>query len=168
MERNTDRLLIRELIPNDWRAMQKIAMDFRQSEYAVYDMPLPTGDAEIKALTERFAASGLFFAVLLKQPEEMIGYICFHEDNGSYDLGYCFHSAHQGKGYAYESCSALMEELARSRHVSTFTAGTALKNIPSCNLLRKLGFELTGTETLSFQEGLFFEGGNFVLKNIQF
>lgn len=162
MQRNTNRLWIRELIPDDWRAMQKIAMDFRQSEYAVYDMPLPIQEAEIQALTERFAASGLFFAVFRKGTEEMIGYVCFHEENGSYDLGYCFHSAYHGKGYALESCAALMEELVHSRHVRVFTAGTALKNIPSCALLRKLGFALTGTETLSFQKDFSFEGGIFV------
>lgn len=136
--------------------MKRIAMDFRQSEYAVYDMPLPTDVGEIQTLTARFAASGLFFAVLRKDTEEMIGYICFHEGNGSYDLGYCFHTAHQHKGYAYESCMAMVDELVRSRQVRIFTAGTALKNIPSCNLLRKLGFTLQGTETVSFQEGFSF------------
>lgn len=161
MQLNTRRLLIRELMDGDWHSMQKIAIDFRLSEYAEYDMPLPIQDAEIQALTQRFAASGLFFAVLLKETEEMIGYICFHEGSGSCDLGYCFHSAHRGKGYAFEGCSALIEEFAQNRHVKTFTAGTALKNTPSCALLRKLGFVLTGTEMLSFREGFSFEGGVF-------
>lgn len=162
MQLYTDRLFVRQLTPEDWRCVKEIALDFCQSEYAVYDMPLPTEDGEIRELTERFAASGLFFAVLAKDAEDMIGYICFHEDHGSYDLGYCFHSAFQGRGYAFESCAALMEELARSRRVRTFTAGTALNNIPSCNLLRKLGFTLQGTETLSFREGIRFQGGSFI------
>lgn len=158
----TDRLWIRELTAEDWHSMKEIALDFRKSEYAAYDMPLPTEDSQIQALTERFAASGLFFAALLKDTGKMIGYVCFHEENGCYDLGYCFHSAHQGKGYALESCNAVMEELVRSRPVRGFTAGTALKNVPSCRLLGKLGFTLQGTEQLSFQEGIVFEGGNFV------
>lgn len=161
MELFTDRLFIRELTPGDFRSMKKIAIDFLQSEYAIYDIPLPTDDDEIQALTERFAASELFFAVLLKDTEEMIGYICFHDSGGSYDLGYCFHSTYQGKGYAFESCSAVMGELARTRQIKTFTAGTALKNTPSCKLLRKLGFAHRGTETLSFHAGLVFEGGIF-------
>ena len=145
--------------------MQRIAADFRKSEYAIYDMPLPVEEQEIKALTRQFAQSHLFFAVMLD--EDMIGYVCFHEEDGNYDLGYCFHSDYQGKGYAYESCSALMEHVAKTRAPKAFTAGTALKNVPSCKLLGKLGFVLQGTETLSFhkdEEGndIAFEGGLFV------
>lgn len=158
----TDRLVIRELRPSDWYSMKKIAIDFQESEYAVYDRPLPTDNGEIQALTERFAESGLFFAVLLQAAEEMIGYICLHEEKGSYDLGYCFHSAYQGKGYACESCAAVLDAFGRSHHVRTFTAGTALKNVPSCSLLKKLGFSLHGTEIVSFHKGFSFEGGNFI------
>ena len=159
---NTNRLQIRQLMPEDWRAMRWIAADFRRSEYAIYDMPLPTEEEPIQALTRQFSGSKWFFAVLLE--ESMIGYICFHEDNGNYDLGYCFHSAYHGKGYAYESCSAMMDDIARTHAVKAFTAGTALKNIPSCNLLNKLGFVLKKTETLAFHKDengndITFEGG---------
>ena len=161
----TNRLSIRELVSEDWRSMQTIAADFRKSEYAIYDMPLPVEEQEIQALTRQFAESHLFFAVMLG--EGMIGYVCFHEEGGNYDLGYCFHSDFQGKGYAYESCSALMEHIAKTCSPKAFTAGTALKNVPSCKLLKKLGFVLQGTETLSFhkdEEGndIVFEGGLFV------
>ncbi len=53
MHFKTARLFIRKLVPDDWKSMQKLAIDFLQSKYAVYDMPLPTGDAEIIALTKR-------------------------------------------------------------------------------------------------------------------
>mgnify|MGYP000784466264 CR=1 FL=1 len=49
-------------------------------------------------------------------------------------------------------------------------AGTALRNVPSVVLLKRLGFELIGTEKVSFFEDesgndIYFEGGNF-LKNL--
>lgn len=49
-------------------------------------------------------------------------------------------------------------------------AGTALRNVPSVVLLKRLGFELIGTEEVSFFEDesgndIYFEGGNF-LKNL--
>lgn len=49
-------------------------------------------------------------------------------------------------------------------------AGTALRNVPSVILLKRLGFELIGTEEVSFfkdESGndIYFEGGNF-LKNL--
>lgn len=59
--------------------------------------------------------------------------------------------------------------MAKDRNVTAFTAGTALKNTPSCKLLGKLGFALVGTETLSFHKDengkdITFEGGNFILQ----
>lgn len=161
----TDRLEIRLLTPQDWQAMQNIAADFKRSEYAVYDMPLPVEEDEIKGLTEQFANTNLWFAVFSE--DKMIGYICFHEDLGQYDLGVCFHSAYHGFGYALESCRAVMEYISKGRKISKFTAGAALKNIPSCKLLKKLGFELQKTEKLSFHkdqngQDIIFEGGIFV------
>lgn len=158
----TERLLLRPLVSEDWKSMQRIAADFQRSAYAVYDMPLPTEEQPIKVLTKTFADTQLFFAVMLDNI--MIGYICFHEENGSYDLGFCFHSDYHGKGYAYESCSAMLEYMAKERAAKVFTAGTALKNTPSCKLLERLGFVLVNTETLSFHKNdngndITFEGG---------
>ncbi len=135
-------------------------MDFSQSPYAVYDAPLPTDEGGARDLTKQFARSGLFFAVCLSG--QVIGYVGFHEADGRYDLGYCFHTAWQGKGYAYESASALLDVLAEKSPGAEFTAGTALDNIPSCRLLKKLGFTCVSTETVSFDGRFSFRGGNFV------
>ena len=161
----TNRLLIRELISEDWHDMQRIAADFQKSEYAIYDMPLPIQDEEIEALTNQLAESHLFFAAMLDK--NMIGYICFHENNGIYDLGYCFHSDYQGKGYASEACHAVMEYIEKTRNVKAFSSGTALKNIPSLRLLERLGFVLSKTEKLSFHKDengndIIFDGGIFI------
>ena len=150
--------------------MQKIAAGFQKSKYAAYDLPLPTEEQEIKALTKVFADTGLFFAVMLDSI--MIGYIAFHVENEKYDLGYCFHSDYHGKGYAYEACAAMMDYMAKERDVKIFTAGTALKNTPSCKLLEKLGFVLIATEMLSFHKDekgndITFEGGVFMKEKEQ-
>ena len=105
----TSRLYIRNLSETDWQEMKNIFIDFNNSQYAVYDMPLPTEDEETRALTRRFAESKLFFVVFLKELSYMFGYVCFHKDGDKYDLGYCFHSAYHSKGYAYESTKALVE-----------------------------------------------------------
>ena len=86
----TKSLLIRELIPEDWQEVQNIVLDLQKSEYAIYDMSFPVRDEEIRALTKQFAESHLFFAVMFDGI--MIGYVCFHEKDGIFDLGYCFHS----------------------------------------------------------------------------
>lgn len=146
--------------------MKKIAADFEKSPYVIYDRPLPTEDSEIFALTKQFADTKAFYAVFLQNTPDMIGYICFHTEGGICDVGYCFHSAFHKKGYAYESISALMENLHRHHSIQKFTAGIVLQNVPSRKLLERLGFTLVGTETLSFYkdaEGkdITFEGGIF-------
>ena len=167
MRIKTKRLLIRSLQATDWTALKGISEDFKKSEYSIYDMPLPSEDEKIKSLCGQFATTGLWFSVMLH--EVMFGYICFHEENEIFDLGFCFHSDYHGKGYAYESCIAAMEYIAKERKTNIFTAGTALQNTPSCNLLKKLGFILEGTETLSFHKDkngydILFEGGHFIKK----
>lgn len=73
----------------------------------------------------------------LAESQALVGYVCFHREGEAYDLGYCFHSAYQGQGYAWESVSALLEYLA-SQGAAVFTAGTALDNLPSRRLLERL------------------------------
>lgn len=65
-----------------------------------------------------------------------------------------------------DDCQELLRFIKLSDNVKEFTAGTALKNIPSCKLLKRLGFTLQETEVLSFHKGnagkeLLFEGGIF-------
>ncbi|MDU5107926.1 MAG: GNAT family N-acetyltransferase [Clostridium sp.] len=166
----TKRLFIREMKAEDWKDMKNIAIDFAQSEYIIYDQPFPLEDIKVMELTKRFADSHLFFAVFLEDTSDMIGYVCFYNNDGNYDLGYCFHSDYKGNGYAFESCLEVIKYMEHNHKVKSFTAGTALKNIPSCNLLKKLGFVLSKTETLAFHKDengfdIAFEGGHFIRLN---
>ncbi|MBQ7343805.1 MAG: GNAT family N-acetyltransferase [Clostridia bacterium] len=164
MRLETCRLFIRQLNESDWQEMQKVFIDFNNSKYAIYDMPLPTEDEESKTLTKRFADTKLFFAVFLKNSNDMIGYVCFHKNGDKYDLGYCFHSAYHSNGYAYESADALIKYITTEYGANHFTAGTALDNKPSCKLLKKLSFICISTETVSFNDAFSFQGGNFELR----
>ncbi|MGN0521708.1 MAG: GNAT family N-acetyltransferase [Eubacterium sp.] len=164
MRMETNRLYIRSLYETDWQEIKNIFIDFNNSKYAVYDMPLPTENEEIKALIKKFVDSNMFFTVLLKESGNMIGYVCFHKDGNIYDLGYCFHSKYHSNSYAYESTKALIEYFIAECGATGFTAGTAIDNTPSCRLLEKLGFVCDSTETISFDNAFHFQGGNFVLR----
>ena len=135
----------------------------------MYDYPFPTEEEELKEVTARLAASQLFYGVFLHdKPQTMIGYVCFHYKNENFELGYCFHSDYHGCGYAKEACRAAIWYIRRKYIVKGISAGTAMKNKPSVNLLLSLGFLLEGTEPVSFYkdengEDIYFEGGNFRL-----
>lgn len=108
-----------------------------------------------------------FYIVYLRDDNIAIGMICFHNTDKGSDIGYTFLSKYHRKGYAKESCWALIEHFAR-KGCNHFSAGTAIKNTPSVKLLRSLGFKQTGTEQVSFYKDengndIFFEGGIFEL-----
>ena len=166
----TKRLSIRRVVAGDWRAIQAIWIDAAQSVYAQYDRPNDLDDLSVRRRMEEWAScmdseEHRFYAVCLRNA--VIGYAVFHQRENGYELGYCFHSAYHGKGYAKESISAILKEM-KERGVARISAGTALKNTPSVRLLMSLGFRQIGTETVSFYKDdqgndIPFEGGIYEL-----
>ena len=166
----TERLIIRHIEPNDWENIKEIWIDFNASTFSQYDMPHNTDDNDVRGRIAKWAAASsgtehIFFASCLG--ETVIGFFSFNIRKDSYELGYCFHSKYQGKGYAKESLKALIGYLP-AIGIKKLTAGTALNNVPSVSLLKSLGFKLIGTEKVSFYKDehgndIFFEGGIFEL-----
>lgn len=171
MQITTDRLTIRPIREEDWRAIRAIWEDFSASPCAQYDRPHNTDPEDVRARIARwakFTAEGtehMFFAVC--REGAVMGYIAFNIRGKGYEIGYCFHSAHRGKGYAKEAHLALFDHL-RRLGVTHFSAETALDNTPSVRLLASLGFRLTATEKVSFYKdaegkAIVFDGGIFEL-----
>lgn len=146
----TERLYIHTLRCSQWQDVQEICADFERSAYAQYDYPLPIEEKTVQQLTERWAQTGQFYSVHIKGCEEAIGFVCFHGDD-ALDVGFNFKARYQGKGYAYEAVSAMLEEMNKTRRVTRFTAGLALDNLPSRRLIEKLGFSLVSRERRSFR-----------------
>lgn len=167
----TERLILRRVGEEDWRAIRGIWEDQKHSPYACYDRTNDTSPAAVREKIKRWASvrestEHMFFAVCLDG--EMIGFIAFHRRENGYETGYCFHSSQHGKGYASESLGALIRYIRDSGLASHITAGTAVKNLPSVKLLQTVGFRQTGTEQVSFYQdaggnGIYFEGGIFEL-----
>ncbi len=164
----TERLSIRFVAEDDWKAVIDIWKDFSRSPYAQYDVPHVIDEAVVKAKVKKWAevspkGEHLFYAVCSQ--DKMIGYIDFHKNAVGYECGYCFHSDFHGKGYARESLLALLSKLLHEGS-ETCIARTALKNLPSVNLLAAIGFEKIGEEMVSFYNdvngnAIYFEGGIF-------
>lgn len=164
----TERLCLRRVKKTDWKSLKSIWDDFSSSPYVQYNSPHDTDIAAVQRCAERWAATDgmtehMFFAVCLES--EMIGYIACHIRQDGYEIGYCFHSAYRGKGYAKESIGAAMSYMT-TIGVQKIIAGTALANTPSVKMLYSLGFKLVGTEKVSFYEDpegddIVFEGGIF-------
>ncbi|MBQ9163066.1 MAG: GNAT family N-acetyltransferase [Clostridia bacterium] len=166
----TERLTLRRIIDADCESIREIWLDFGRSECAMYDIPHDTDADSVRRRIERWASMSesmkhIFFAVCLG--DALIGYVAFNARDVGYEIGYCFHSAYHKQGYAKESVSALIKHFARMG-VTRFSAGTALANTSSVNLLKSLGFKLTDTEKVSFYkdtngQDIVFDGGVFEL-----
>lgn len=165
----TERLELRNFVPEDFRDLQGIIIDKEASAYAVYDHEFPIGDEAVRGITARFAKGDKFMAVWLRKAEKVIGFVCLNGEDRKLDLGYCFHSTFGGQGYATEACRAVVRHAFTTLKVDSLESGTALLNEPSCKMLDRLGFEKTGEETLAFRkthEGnpIEFVGGTFLLE----
>ena len=171
MQIRTERLLIRPTAAEDWPAVRNIWAALAPLPMAQYDKPHNTDPENVRARISRWAdftrrgTEHMFFAVCLD--DAVIGYFAFNQRKTGYEVGYSFHPAHHGKGYAKEALTALLSHL-RSQGFARFSAGTALNNAPSVRLLTGLGFRLTGTEQVSFykdEQGrdIVFDGGIFEL-----
>lgn len=164
----TERLTIRKIVEEDWESIREIWVDFNRSSFSRYDRPHQTHDEDVRPRIARWAAANrgtehMFLAICLD--DTVIGYSAFHIREDGCEVGYCFHSAYHGKGYAKESHLALIGYL-RTLGVTKLTAGTAIENTPSAALLRSLGFQLVRTERVSFYQDaqgkdIVFEGGIF-------
>jgi ribosomal-protein-alanine N-acetyltransferase len=149
----TERMIIRNFAENDWQELKEVIIDKENSEYALYDHPFPTSENEIKDITNWFSKSDDFLAAYETAEKKVIGYIAINnEDSSEYNLGYCFHSAYQDKGYASEACVAVINHVFRVLKATKFTTGTAVLNVPSCKLLTKLGFRKTGESLTSLRK----------------
>ena len=169
----TDRLTIRHIEADDWKSIKEIWGDFNSSSLSQYDTPHNTDDEDVQRRIAKWAGANsgtehMFFAICLG--DTVIGYSAFNIREEGYEIGYCFHSAYHGKGYAKESHIALLKYL-QTLGITKFTAGTAINNTPSVSLLKTLGFELIGTENVSFYKDaqgndIVFEGGIFKLDTV--
>ena len=83
-------------------------------------------------------------AVALKETDEMVGEIVVMPNDGTISLGYTFSYKHHRKGYAYEALNALIEHLHKKFPQLDFICFTEKENIPSKNLLKKLGYRDMG------------------------
>ena len=169
----TDRLTIRYITPDDSKSIKEIWTSFNMSHFSQYDKPHNTDNDDVRIRISKWAKANegtehMFFAICLENT--IIGYIAFNIRENGYEIGYCFHSAYHGKGYAKESHKALFDYL-RTLGITKFIARTALNNVPSVSLLKSLGFILIETEKVSFykdSEGndIVFDGGIFELNTM--
>ena len=82
-----------------------------------------------------------FYLVKLKDDNASIGICGLVKRDGldHVDIGFAFLPVYEGRGYGYESASAVMQYAKTTLKLDTIVAITTKDNLPSINLLKKLG-----------------------------
>ena len=147
----TERLTMREIRPDDWKDIQAMWIAQARSPYSQYIYPKPLEDhsvcQKIKSWSECENKNDKR-CLAVDLGEKLIGYVTVRRKKRGCEVGYCFHSDFQGKGYAKEILSELLRKM-NANGISYVLAQTALKNTPSVKLLLSLGFRQIETKKVS-------------------
>lgn len=143
MHLETPRLLIRNFFHEDGGDLQEILGDSETMQYCepAYDLPQTQ-----KFLDSFCIASHDGVAVVCKETNKVIGYILFKEtQEGVYEMGWFFNRNTWGRGYALESCKAVIAYAFETLHAHKIFAET-IDGVKSVGLMQKLGMQPEGVQ----------------------
>lgn len=157
----TKRLILRRYKPEDAQDLFEYLSDEAVVEYEPY-RPMTFSEAE-KNLAWRISTDEMI-AVELKDSRKMIGNVYLgRRDFEAREIGYVFNRNYWGRGYAAESCAALIQQ-AFAGGVHRIYAECDPRNERSWKLLESLGFR----REAHFQKNVWFwkdESGSPVWKD---
>ncbi len=141
----TERLQLTELLEADAAFMLELLNSPAWLKY-IGDRGVKTLDDAAQYILNRIIPSyrknGFgFYLVKLKENGVAIGICGLVKRDGleHIDIGFAFLSGYDGKGYGYESASAVMQYAREVLKLGTIVAITTKDNVPSINLLKKIG-----------------------------
>lgn len=146
MFHRSDRLLLRPVWPEDWQGVLAGIAD----EGIVRNLasaPWPYGEDDARKFT-RLPVEPLYprFIITRAQDAAVVGCVgidAMDDPAGATELGYWIARPHWNRGYATEAGASALE-IARTLGHTRIVASHFVDNPASGQVLRKLGFELTG------------------------
>jgi RimJ/RimL family protein N-acetyltransferase len=146
----TNRLIMRELVPGDATAMFELDCNPAVMQY-LGGQTMQTADEMIPVvdyIRRQYTENGIGrYAVILKETGEFIGwsgikFVTEPENNfvNFYDLGYRFIEHFWGKGYGYEAALPWIDYAFDIMKINKLNADAHIHNVGSNRILQKLGF----------------------------
>ena len=138
----TDRLVLRHARPDDLADLHAV---FSDSEAMRWWSTLPhTTLDETRTWLDGMIAGNAEGSddYVIERDGRVIGKAGFYRMP---DIGYILHPGHQGQGLASEALRAVIEHVFAHRPVDTLTADVDPENAASIALLKRLGFQMTGS-----------------------
>lgn len=139
----SERLYIRPFAADDADDLYAYLSRERVVRYEPYP---PFTREQAAAEAARRAADPHFHAVVLKDSGRVIGNLYFAPGEfDTWELGYLFHDAYWGRGYAAEACRTLLTDALTRPHVHRVIALCNPENTASWRLMERLGMRREGT-----------------------
>lgn len=149
----TERLLLRELLPSDAEAMFKMDSNPNVHKY-LWNKPTRTIEETrkiIEFVRNQYIQNNIGrFAVISKETNEFIGWAglkfnteTINNKTNFYDIGYRLDEPFWGKGYATEASFAWLTYGFNTMKIETMTASAHAGNDASNRILQKIGMQLT-------------------------
>jgi RimJ/RimL family protein N-acetyltransferase len=148
----TERLILRSFQDSDLNAFVKYRSDPEVARYQGWDAPYGESAAAafIQEMKERQPGTiGEWYQIAVERQAdgEMIGDCAFHilaEDGQQAEIGFTFSRPHQGKGYATEAVTRLLEYLFGELGLRRVRATCDAANLASARLLERIGMRREG------------------------
>ena len=143
----TNRLLLRKLTPEDDRDIYYLRSDESVNYYLDRDKAQSLNDA--KSFIEKINTmvdnnGGVYWAIIYKQENRLIGTICmfgFNSEEAKAEIGYELLPAFQGKGLMQEALSEVLNYASSVLHLQSLEACSHKHNESSIALLTKNEFK---------------------------
>ena len=138
----TERLILRNLIPDDYEAAFSWCGDPEVNTYLIY--PLYTRKEDVKTWIESRNPddpNNYDFGFERKDTGELIGcggYV-YHSENNTWKIGYNIRKDQWGQGYVVEAMQGILKEIKKTRTVETIEGIFASENHKSQRVMEKLG-----------------------------
>ena len=156
MNLETERLILRNLTPEDYRAAFLWCGDPDVARYMVY--PVYTKAEDVRTWIETLDPDDpdeYDAGIVLKSTGELIGSggIYYRPDDGLWTIGYNLRKDQWGNGYAVEMIRALLEYAGRTREIRGIQGTFADANNRSRRVMEKLGMTFAEDVTLTKLDG---------------
>jgi RimJ/RimL family protein N-acetyltransferase len=151
MMRRTDRLILREFIPEDWRAVRAYQSDPRYLRFYEWE---ERGEADVRAFVAMFIdyrretpRQKFQLAITLPESGELIGNCGIRVRDPAAreaDIGYELDPRFWGRGYATEAARAMLAYGFGPLGLHRITADCLAENTASAHVLEKIGMRCEG------------------------
>ncbi len=149
MQIYTERLLIREIVEQDWTYIHQYTTLPEVTTHTAWG-PNTEEDTrsyvqDVLRMQQANPRTGYELAICLKEDGRLIGGAGLHmTEQTNAELGYVLHPAYQRKGYITEACNALLELGFHELGVHRIFAKCRPENIASEKVMQRIGMKLEG------------------------